>query len=69
LKGETTKQFFGHHFAFFSLFLISRSTRTPRRIASSSCGILPHSKKRAAGCRYYFGGSSLTLDPPYGSLG
>jgi hypothetical protein len=62
-QGGTMNQFFVPHFAFFSLFLSSRSTRTPQRSESSSCRLLPHSKKERHSCRYYFGGAKANARP------
>jgi hypothetical protein len=42
IRSHSAGHFFGHQIAKISLFLVPRVTRTPRWLATSSCGILPH---------------------------
>jgi hypothetical protein len=67
------RSFFGHQISKIPLFLIPRA---PRWLASSSCGILPHSReeRQDAAATYReiddpdLCGSVLKLDPPYKTL-
>jgi hypothetical protein len=61
------RSFFVPQISIIPLFLVHCAPRTPRGLASSSCGILPHPWEERHSCRCYFEFSRFCPKSPSGN--